>query len=42
MEGSPPEVFETGDANCDTEIDIADVVLLINYLFLEGPSPCVP
>jgi uncharacterized delta-60 repeat protein len=28
-----------GDVNGDGEIDIADVVSLINYLFLSGPAP---
>jgi len=28
-----------GDANADTTIDIADVMHLINYLFLDGPDP---
>jgi C1A family cysteine protease len=32
-----------GDANGDKEIDIADVVYLINYLFISGPPPqCQP
>jgi uncharacterized delta-60 repeat protein len=28
-----------GDANGDGQIDIADVVYLINYLFIDGPAP---
>ncbi|MFQ6002230.1 MAG: dockerin type I repeat-containing protein [Candidatus Zixiibacteriota bacterium] len=28
-----------GDANCDGKIDIADVIYLINYLFMGGPPP---
>jgi hypothetical protein len=28
-----------GDADGDGEIDIADVVYLINYLFIDGPAP---
>jgi hypothetical protein len=28
-----------GDVNKDEEIDIADVVYLINYLFISGPAP---
>jgi hypothetical protein len=31
--------FLRGDANGDGTIDIADVVYLINYLFVNGPSP---
>jgi hypothetical protein len=31
--------FIHGDANGDSLIDIADVVFLINYLFLNGPPP---
>jgi agmatine/peptidylarginine deiminase len=32
-------VYVCGDANQDGEIDIADVVHLINYLFINGPPP---
>jgi agmatine/peptidylarginine deiminase len=32
-------VYVCGDANGDGEIDIADVVHLINYLFINGPAP---
>lgn len=32
-------VYVSGDANGDGEIDIADVVYLINYLFLGGSAP---
>ncbi|MCK4384650.1 MAG: dockerin type I repeat-containing protein [candidate division Zixibacteria bacterium] len=28
-----------GDANGDLVVDIADVVYLINYLFIDGPAP---
>ncbi len=28
-----------GDANCDGKIDIADIIYLINYLFIGGPPP---
>ncbi|MCK4428182.1 MAG: hypothetical protein KAW16_06860, partial [candidate division Zixibacteria bacterium] len=31
--------FTRGDANGDGEINIADVILLVNYLFLDGPEP---
>jgi hypothetical protein len=30
-----------GDVNLDGRVDIADVVYLINFLFLNGPPPCV-
>jgi hypothetical protein len=30
-----------GDANNDSAVDAADVVHLINYLYLHGPLPCV-
>jgi len=31
--------FSRGDANSDGKIDIADVVYLANYLFMDGPAP---
>jgi len=31
--------FMRGDANADGIVDIADVVYLINYLFVDGPPP---
>ena len=30
-----------GDASGDSMVDVADVVFLINYLFKDGPEPCV-
>lgn len=30
-----------GDANDDSLVNIGDVLFLINYLFIEGPEPCV-
>ncbi|UCG12199.1 MAG: dockerin type I repeat-containing protein [Deltaproteobacteria bacterium] len=30
-----------GDANADSLVTIADAVLLINYLYRDGPEPCV-
>ena len=36
-----PVVYVWGDANGDGEVDIADIVFLINYLFLSG-SPPIP
>ena len=32
---------ERGDANNDRSIDVADVVILINYLFKNGPPPAI-
>jgi hypothetical protein len=37
--GPAPDPFLAGDANCDCKIDIADVVYLINYLYVGGPPP---
>jgi hypothetical protein len=34
-----PALYVWGDANGDGVVDIADVVHLINYLFLNGPAP---
>jgi hypothetical protein len=48
-DGTPPSqrIFtpklslnRNGDANCDGEIDLADVLYLINYLYKGGPPPC--
>ena len=30
-----------GDASCDCEVDIDDVVYLISYIFSGGPEPCI-
>ena len=36
-------IYTCGDANGDLSVDIADVIYLINYLFIEGPLPeCEP
>jgi len=32
--------YTSGDANCDGKVDVADVVYLLNYLFISGPPPC--
>ena len=32
-------IFLAGNANGDRKVDIADVVYLINYLFINGPAP---
>jgi hypothetical protein len=31
-----------GDVNCDGAVTPADVLYLINYLFIHGPAPCQP
>jgi hypothetical protein len=33
---------ECGDANNDNEVDVADPVYLINYIFKGGPPPPIP
>jgi hypothetical protein len=33
-------LYIIGDANTGSKIDIADVVFVINYLFIEGSAPC--
>jgi len=38
-QGTMEVASRIGDANNDGKIDIADVVFLINYLFIEGPEP---
>jgi hypothetical protein len=34
-------VFDYGDANADFQVNLADVVWLVSYLFLNGPAPQV-
>ncbi len=31
----------SGDANCDFLVDIGDVIILINYLYKNGPESCI-
>jgi hypothetical protein len=33
-------LYRPGDANCNCEVNIGDVVMVINYLFKNGPEPC--
>jgi hypothetical protein len=35
----PVAVYACGDCNCDGTIDVADIVYLINYLFIGGSEP---
>jgi len=35
----PPVSFEAGDANCDGDHSLSDVVFLIDYLYKGGPPP---
>jgi hypothetical protein len=37
--GPEPDPFLAGDATCNDDVDIDDVVFLINYLFKEGDPP---
>jgi hypothetical protein len=38
--GGAPATTRSGDVNCDGELDIADPVHLLNFLFLGGKEPC--
>jgi hypothetical protein len=39
--GNPiPDPAESIDLNCDGVPDIFDVLLMINYIFVNGPAPC--
>ncbi|MBI4582640.1 MAG: hypothetical protein HY717_01210 [Planctomycetes bacterium] len=35
-----PRVFIRGDANVDARVNIADAIVLVRYLFAQGPLPC--
>jgi hypothetical protein len=35
-------IYICGDVNCDGVVSAADIVYLINYLFIGGPAPCQP
>jgi hypothetical protein len=30
-----------GDGNCDGAVDASDLAYLLNYLFVNGPKPCI-
>jgi hypothetical protein len=34
-----PGGYVAGDANCDGEVNVGDVVYIINYVFRGGPAP---
>jgi len=34
--------YQLPDANCDGIVSILDAVILVNYVFRSGPSPCIP
>ena len=40
-QGGPQVALGNGDVNCDGEINIADPLSLLNWLFDDGPEPCV-
>ena len=37
--GPPPPCFDEADVNGDTQLDIADLVRLVTYMFANGPQP---
>ena len=39
-DGPAPAPMEAGDTNCDSVVNVGDVVYLVNYLYREGPPPC--
>jgi hypothetical protein len=41
-DGSTPSCLDSADANADLEVDIADPVYVLGYLFLGGPIPPPP
>ncbi len=38
---APVEQARPGDANVDQTVNIGDPVFLINYIFKDGPAPCI-
>ena len=34
--------YQSMDINCDNKISIQDVVYIVNYLYNDGESPCIP
>lgn len=34
--------YTCGDVNCDAQVNVADAVFIINYVFKGGPAPSVP
>jgi hypothetical protein len=40
VNASEPLDLSGGDVNQDGGLNVADVVYLINYIFVGGPAPC--
>ena len=38
----PIPVHDVGDANCDTDVDIIDIVYIVNHVLRGGPKPKCP
>jgi hypothetical protein len=34
-----PGAYLPGDANCDIDVNVGDVVYIVNYVFKSGPGP---
>jgi hypothetical protein len=39
LEVSTEPFYTCGDANADDEVNVSDAVLIINYIFIQGPAP---
>jgi hypothetical protein len=39
-QGNGPPPARSGDTNCDGKIDITDPIIVLNWLFSDGPEPC--
>jgi hypothetical protein len=38
---APVPVFWSGDVDCSRRIDISDVVWMLDWMFNQGPAPCL-
>ena len=38
--GPEPQPFISGDVNCDTAVDIGDLVAMVEYMFSSGGVIC--